>query len=179
LIWADLFPGAHVIEAGVGAGALSMALLRAIAKEGQLYSYEVRQDFAEMAKQNVAKYFGPAPNWTVRIGDVAAELDQVNIDRVILDLPEPWQVIEAAWRALRPGGILLCYLPTVLQVKSLVDALRADQRFACIETMETLMRFWHIKGMSIRPQHRMVAHTGFLTCARRLANGERDIPRNS
>jgi tRNA (adenine57-N1/adenine58-N1)-methyltransferase len=179
LIWADLFPGARVIEAGVGAGALSMALLRAIAKEGQLYSYEVRQDFAEMAKQNVAKYFGPAPNWTVRIGDVAAELDQVNIDRVILDLPEPWQVIEAAWRALRPGGILLCYLPTVLQVKSLVDALRADQRFACIETMETLMRFWHIKGMSIRPQHRMVAHTGFLTCARRLANGERDIPRNS
>jgi tRNA (adenine57-N1/adenine58-N1)-methyltransferase len=96
---------------------------------------------------------------------------------VILDLAEPWQVIERAWKALRPGGILLCYLPTVLQVKSLVDALRDDRRFACIETMETLMRFWHFKGMSARPQHRMVAHTGFLTSARRLADGQIDIPR--
>ena len=178
LIWADLFPGARVVEAGVGAGALSMALLRAIANEGYLYSYEIRQDFATMAQQNVAKYFGAAPNWTVTIGDVAVELDLTDIDRVILDLPEPWQVIDAAWKALRPGGILLCYLPTVLQVKTLVDAMRDDQRFACIETMETLMRFWHIKGMSARPQHRMVAHTGFLTCARRLADGQKDIPRS-
>jgi len=177
LIWADLFPGARVVEAGVGAGALSMALLRAIAGDGHLYSYEIRQDFAEMAQRNVAKYFGPAPNWTVKIGDVAAALDQTEIDRVILDLPEPWQIIDAVWNALRPGGILLCYLPTVLQVKSLVDMLRVDKRFACIETMETLMRFWHIKGMSARPQHRMVAHTGFLTCARRLADGQNDIPR--
>ncbi len=99
------------------------------------------------------------------------------MDRVILDLPEPWQVIERAWTALRPGGFLLCYLPTVLQVKSLVDALRIDKRFACIETSENLMRFWHFKGMSARPQHRMVAHTGFLTSARRLADGEKDIPR--
>ncbi len=178
LIWADLFPGARVVEAGVGAGALSMTLLRAIAGEGYLYSYEIREDFAVMAKKNVAKYFGAAPNWSIKIGDVAAELDQTDIDRVVLDLPEPWQVIDAAWKALRPGGILLCYLPTVLQVKSLVDALRDDKRFACIETMETLMRFWHIKGMSARPQHRMVAHTGFLTCARRLADGQKDIPRN-
>jgi tRNA (adenine57-N1/adenine58-N1)-methyltransferase len=178
LIWADLFPGARVVEAGVGAGALTMALLRAIADEGQLYSYEIRHDFAAMAQQNVAKYFGAAPNWTVTIGDVALQLDQTDIDRVILDLPEPWHVIDAAWKALRPGGILLCYLPTVLQVKTLVDAIRDDQRFACIETMETLMRFWHIKGMSIRPQHRMVAHTGFLTCARRLADGQKDIPRS-
>ena len=96
---------------------------------------------------------------------------------MILDLPEPWQVIEGAWKILRPGGILLCYLPTILQVKSLVDALRDDKRFACIETMETLMRFWHIKGMSARPQHRMVAHTGFLTSARRLAGGQKNIPR--
>jgi tRNA (adenine57-N1/adenine58-N1)-methyltransferase catalytic subunit len=178
LIWADLFPGARVVEAGVGAGALSMALLRAIASEGHLYSYEIREDFALMAQKNVAKYFGAAPNWTVKIGDVAAALDQTDVDRVILDLPEPWQVIDAAWKALRPGGILLCYLPTVLQVKSVVDALRDDKRFACIETMETLMRFWHIKGMSARPQHRMVAHTGFLTCARRLADGQKDIPRS-
>jgi tRNA (adenine57-N1/adenine58-N1)-methyltransferase len=177
LVWADLFPGARVIEAGVGAGALSMVLLRAVGDHGQLISYEIREDFAELARKNVARYFGPAPNWIVKVGNVAQELEETGIDRVILDLPEPWQVIPRAWAALRPGGVLLCYLPTVLQVKSLVDALRDDQRFACIETMETLMRFWHFKGMSARPQHRMVAHTGFLTSARRLAEGQKDIPR--
>ena len=177
LIWADLFPGARVVEAGVGAGALSMTLLRAIGHDGRLFSYEIRQDFAALAQQNVARYFGPAPNWRVKLGDVASDLDETNIDRVILDLPEPWQVIDRAWKVLRPGGILLCYLPTVLQIKSLVDALRDDKRFACIETMETLMRFWHLKGMSARPQHRMVAHTGFLISARRLADGQKDIPR--
>jgi tRNA (adenine57-N1/adenine58-N1)-methyltransferase catalytic subunit len=177
LLWADIFPGARVIEAGVGAGALSMALLRALGKEGRLVSYELREDFAELARKNVNRYFGAAPDWTIKLGDVAAELNETDIDRVILDLPEPWQVIERAWQALRPGGILLAYLPTVLQVKSLVDALREDRRFACLETSENLMRFWHFKGMSARPQHRMVAHTGFLTSARRLADGQRDIPR--
>src|SRR5512134_3082465 len=177
LIWADLFPGARVVEAGVGVGALSMALLRAIGDDGQLISYDVRADFAELAQKSVARYFGPAPNWTVKIGDVAAELAETDIDRVVLDLPEPWAAINAAWRALRPGGILLCYLPTVLQIKTLVDALRDDNRFACIETSESLMRFWHFKGLSARPQHRMVAHTGFITSARRLANDQKDIPR--
>jgi tRNA (adenine57-N1/adenine58-N1)-methyltransferase len=177
LLWADLFPGARVVEAGVGAGALTLALLRALGREGKLISYELRQDFAELARKNVSRYFGPAPNWSVKLGDVAAELVETDIDRMILDLPEPWQVIERAWTALRPGGILLCYLPTVLQVKGLVDALRADGRFACMETSENLMRFWHFKGMSARPQHRMVAHTGFLTSARRLADGQKDIPR--
>jgi tRNA (adenine57-N1/adenine58-N1)-methyltransferase len=177
LLWADLFPGARVVEAGVGAGALSMALLRAVGAEGQLVSYELREDFAELARKNVSRYFGPAPNWTIKLGDVAVDLNETDIDRVALDLPEPWQVIDRAWHALRPGGILLAYLPTVLQVKSLVDALREDRRFACIETSENLMRFWHFKGMSARPQHRMVAHTGFLTSARRLARGEKDLPR--
>lgn len=177
LVWADLFPGARVVEAGVGAGALTMALLRAVGGHGQLISYELREDFAELAQKNVARYFGPAPNWSVKIGDVAAQLEEKDIDRVILDLPEPWQVIDAAWNALRPGGILLCYVPTVLQVKGLVDELRQDARFACIETSETLLRFWHVKGISIRPQHRMVAHTGFLTSARRLADGHHDLPR--
>ncbi|MDP2601347.1 MAG: tRNA (adenine-N1)-methyltransferase [Deltaproteobacteria bacterium] len=177
LIWADLFPGARVVEAGVGVGALSMALLRAIGDDGQLISYEIREDFAELAQKSVARYFGPTPNWTVKIGDVAAELAETGVDRVVLDLPEPWQVIDAAWKALRPGGILLCYLPTVLQIKTLVDALRDYNRFACIETSESLMRFWHFKGMSARPQHRMVAHTGFITSARRLADDQKDIPR--
>jgi tRNA (adenine57-N1/adenine58-N1)-methyltransferase len=177
LVWADVFPGARVVEAGVGAGALTMALLRAIGSDGELVSYEIREDFADLARQNVARYYGEVSNWTVKIGDVALELAENDMDRILLDLPEPWQVIERAWSALRPGGIFLSYLPTVLQVKNLVDSLREDGRFACIETMETLMRFWHIKGMSARPQHRMVAHTGFLTVARRLADGQKDIPR--
>ena len=177
LIWADLFPGARVVEAGIGAGALSMALLRAVGGDGRLFSYEIREDFAELAQKNVVRYFGPAPNWTVKIGDIAVALAETDIDRMILDLPEPWPLIDTAWRALRPGGILLCYLPTVLQVKSLVDALREDNRFACIETSESLMRFWHFKGLSARPQHRMVAHTGFITSARRLADNQKDIPR--
>jgi tRNA (adenine57-N1/adenine58-N1)-methyltransferase catalytic subunit len=177
LIWADLFPGARVVEAGVGAGALTMALLRAVGSDGRVISYEIREDFAHMARKNIAKYFGAVTNWEIKIGDVASELNETEIDRIILDLPEPWRVIEAAWKALRPGGVLLCYLPTVLQVKSLVDALRDDKRFAGIETMETLMRFWHFKGASARPQHRMVAHTGFLSVARRLADGQKDIPR--
>jgi tRNA (adenine57-N1/adenine58-N1)-methyltransferase len=154
-----------------------MALLRAIGDTGQLISYEVREDFADLARKNVARFFGPAPNWTVKMGDVRVDVVENNIDCVILDLPEPWQVIEPAWSALRPGGFLVCYLPTVLQVKSLVDALRNDKRFACVETSENLMRFWHFKGMSARPQHRMVAHTGFITSARRLAGGQVDIPR--
>ena len=170
LVWADVFPGARVIEGGVGAGALTMALLRAVGSDGQVISYEIREDFAQMARKNVAKYLGPAPHWTLKIADISLCLDDSDVDRVILDLPEPWQVLEGAGKALRSGGILLCYLPTVLQVKTLVDALRDHRRFACIETMETMMRFWHIKGASVRPQHRMVAHTGFVTVARRLAN---------
>ncbi len=176
MIWADLFSGARVIEAGVGAGALTLALLRVIGTAGHLFSYELREDFADMARKNVAAYLGSAPQWTLKVADVAT-VAETDIDRMILDLPEPWKAIEIAWKALRPGGVLLCYLPTVLQVKSLVDGLRDDKRFACIETMETLMRFWHIKGLSARPQHRMVAHTGFLVTARRLAEGQQDISR--
>lgn len=177
LLWADLFPGARVVEAGTGAGALSMALLRAIGDAGQLISYEIRDDFADLARKNVARFFGPAPNWTVKIGDVSLELAETDIDCVVLDLPEPWHVTERAWKALRPGGSLLCYLPTVLQVKALVDALRDDKRFACVQVSENLMRFWHFRGMSARPQHRMVAHTGFIISARRLAEGQIDLPR--
>lgn len=169
LTWADVFPGAKVVEAGVGPAALTIALLRAIGPGGSLISYEIREDFAQMARNNVAAFYGPAPHWTLKLGDVTQDLDEQEVDRIILDLPEPWQVIGKAAASLRPGGILLGYLPTVIQVKSLVDGLREDGGFARIETMENLMRFWHIKDLSVRPEHRMVAHTGFITVARRLA----------
>jgi tRNA (adenine57-N1/adenine58-N1)-methyltransferase len=169
LVWADIFPGCAVVEAGVGAGALTIALLRALGSEGRLISYELREDFAKMARDNVARFYGAAEHWELKLGDVAETLEERGVDRIILDLPEPWQVIAKASEALRPGGILLSYLPTVIQVKTLVDSLREHGGFARIETMESLMRFWHIKDMSMRPEHRMVAHTGFITVARRLA----------
>jgi tRNA (adenine57-N1/adenine58-N1)-methyltransferase len=170
LIWGDIFPGAKVIEAGVGPGGLTLALLRAVGSEGSVISYEIRPDFAEMAQDNIANFYGPASNWTLKVKDIILDLDESDVDRLILDLPEPWQVIPKAWGALRPGGILLSYLPTVLQIKSFVDALKAHQGFTDIQIMESLLRFWHAKELSVRPQHRMVAHTGFITVARRMAN---------
>lgn len=169
LLWGDIFPGALVVEAGVGPGALTLALLRAVGPEGKLVSYEIREDFAEMARKNVAEFYGAAEQWTLKTADVASQLEEKQFDRVLLDLPEPWRVTEAAWTALRPGGIFLSYLPTVLQVKSFIDSLREHGGFSNIETMETLMRFWHVKGISVRPQHRMVAHSGFIIVARRLS----------
>lgn len=168
LIWADIFPGARVIEAGVGAGGLTLALLRALGPEGHLISYEIREDFAKMARENIARYFGAAANWALKVEDIILNLNETDMDRIILDLPEPWQLTEKAWKALRSGGVLLSFLPTVPQVKTLVDSLREHRGFTSIQTMEGLMRFWHIQGLSVRPEHRMVAHTGFITVARRL-----------
>jgi tRNA (adenine57-N1/adenine58-N1)-methyltransferase len=168
LIWADVFPGATVVEAGVGPGALTMALLRAVGSAGRVISYEIREDFLKMARDNVQRFYGEAANWTATIGDVAADLAETAVDRIILDLPEPWRVTDRAWQALGPGGVLLGYVPTVLQVKSFVDSLRAHGGFGCIETMENLLRFWHVKDLSVRPEHRMVAHTGFITTARKI-----------
>lgn len=175
LVWADIFPGAKVVEAGVGPGALTIAVLRSIGPEGRLVSYEIREDFARMAKQNVSSYHGSADQWILKIGDVSQQLEETDVDRLLLDLPEPWHVIDKGWQALRPGGIVLSYLPTVIQVKTLVDSLRDHGGFARIETMECLMRFWHIKGQSMRPEHRMVAHTGFITVARRIAERGKKI----
>lgn len=168
LIWADIFPGAKVVEAGVGPGALTLALLRAVGPEGGVISYEVREEFAQMARDNIACFYGPASNWTLKVQDITTHLEETDVDRIVLDIPEPWRLTEMGWKVLCPGGILMSYLPTVLQVKSLVDALREHGGFACIETMESLVRFWHIQGLSVRPQHRMVAHTGFVTVARRI-----------
>ena len=165
LIEADIGPGQRVLEAGVGSGALSMALLRAGAR---VVGYELREDFAERARANVVGQLGEDVDYRVEVRDVTEGIDERDLDRVLLDLPEPWNVVPLAARALRPGGILLAYLPTINQTGLLREALTACG-FGLAETLEILRRTWHIEARSIRPDHRMVAHTGFLTSARLLA----------
>jgi tRNA (adenine57-N1/adenine58-N1)-methyltransferase len=171
LLWGDIGPGMDVVEVGTGPGALTLALLRAVGPTGHLTSYEARDDFATTARDNVARYHGPAPNWTLRVADVFAGIVERDVDRMTVDLAEPWRLLPQVFEALRPGGVLTAFLPTVLQVKQLVDALRGAG-FGAVETLETLVRFWHVRDRSIRPTHRMVAHTGFLVFARRLAHQE-------
>jgi tRNA (adenine57-N1/adenine58-N1)-methyltransferase len=170
LMAADIFPGARVLEAGVGSGALSMALVRAGA---ELVGYELRADFAERARANVAAFVDGAPwasPYVVHQRDIYEGIDEVGLDRIVLDLPEPWRALAPAAEALCPGGILVAYVPGVLQVSALRDALaRPESRWALAETFEVLHRGWHVDGRSVRPGHRMVAHTGFLTVARLLA----------
>jgi tRNA (adenine57-N1/adenine58-N1)-methyltransferase len=168
LAWGDIGPGMHVIEIGVGAGALTLGLLRAVGPTGRLTSYEVRADFAEDARRNVARHHGDAPGWTVHVGDATAGLAERDVDRVTVDLAEPWTLLDQIAVSLRCGGVLSCFLPTILQVKSLVDALDAHPLFGMVTTLESLLREWDVKGRSIRPAHRMVAHTGLLVFARRL-----------
>ncbi len=172
LLWGDVFPGATVIEGGVGAGALTIALLRAIGANGRLISYEIRDDFANLARRNVAAFFGDAPNWTLKLRDLYAGFDETGADRMFLDLPEPGRALEIAARALRPGGVLVGYVPTALQLKDTVEALQTHPNFGQIESFETLLRHWQVKGLSVRPLNRMVAHSAFIIVARRLA----DIP---
>jgi tRNA (adenine57-N1/adenine58-N1)-methyltransferase catalytic subunit len=172
LLWGDIYPGATVIEVGTGPGALSMALLRAIGPQGRLISYESRADFAEMAQNNVRQFFGAAPNWTVKIADALNGFEERAVDRITIDIAEPWHLLRAAAEALRPGGLIVGYVPTVMQVKQFVDGLRAHGGFAAVQSFETLVRFWHVKNLSVRPEHRMVAHTGFITVARRVVNAE-------
>src|SRR5687767_7132554 len=166
LLLADVFPGARVLEAGVGSGALSMTLLRAGA---HVVGYELRADFASKAKANVAAFLGADAGvderYRVEERDVYDGIDETDLDRIVLDLPEPWRVVKLAEQALHPGGILVSYLPTIIQVSQLRDAL-AESRFDMAESLEVLQRTWHVEGQSVRPDHRMVAHTGFLTAAR-------------
>jgi tRNA (adenine57-N1/adenine58-N1)-methyltransferase len=168
LVLADIFPGARVLESGVGSGALSMTLLRAGA---QVVGYELREDFAARALKNVAAFLGPEVEGRFRVEhrDCYEGIDETGLDRVVLDLPEPWQVVKHAARALHPGGILLAYTPQITQAVQLCDAL-AESAFGMVETIEVLQRGWHIEGQSVRPDHRMVAHTGFLTHARLLGS---------
>ena len=168
LVLADVFPGARILESGVGSGALTTALLRAIGPTGHITGYELRDDFAERAVANVHGFLGADVPLDVEVRDVYEGIDERELDRVMLDLPEPWRVVKHAVSALRTGGILMAYLPTILQVGRLREEL-ANSPFAMAETVEVLQRGWHVEGQSIRPDHRMVAHTGFLTHARLLA----------
>ncbi len=172
LLWADIYPGAKVLEAGIGSGALTMALLRSVGEKGTVISYEIREDFAKRAQENIAQYLGPVSNLVVRLKNIYEGIEDGPVDRLVLDLPEPWQVVPHAVTALRPGGIFLCLLPTVPQVEKVVAALRADPAFGFLETFETLLRTWNIDGRSVRPDHRMVAHSAFLTVARKIGSSE-------
>jgi tRNA (adenine57-N1/adenine58-N1)-methyltransferase len=167
LMLADIFPGARVLESGVGSGALTTALLRAVGPSGHVTGFELRDEFAQRAVRNVQGFLGTDVPLDVQVRDVYEGIDIADLDRVVLDLPEPWRVVKHATAALRPGGILLAYLPTILQVGRLREELD-DSAFGMIETLEVLQRGWHVEGQSIRPDHRMVAHTGFLTHARLL-----------
>lgn len=169
LLWGDVFPGASVVEVGAGPGSLAIALLRAIGPTGKLTTIEIREDHCAMARENVAKFFGEAPNWRLIVGDAYEHIEEQDVDRLFIDVPEPWRVLPHAVQALRPGGVIVGYSPTMIQVKSFVDELRASPCFTAIEVMENLVRGWHVKGLSVRPDHRMVAHTGFITVARRTS----------
>lgn len=168
LVEADVFPGARVLEAGTGSGSLTMALCRATGPEGRVVSYELRPEFQAKAAQNIEMFLGKLPPWLeLRDGDVReVAATGERYDRVILDLPEPWTVLEALEEALGPGGIVCGYLPTTIQVQQLVLALER-RGYEHLETFEVLHRSWHVSGRSVRPDHRMVAHTGFVTVARR------------
>ena len=167
LMLADIFPGARVLESGVGSGALTMTLLRAIGPTGHVFGYELRDDFADRAQRNVESFLGPDLPLSVEIRDVYDGIDVDDLDRVVLDLPEPWRVVKHAEASLRPGGVLLSYLPTIGQVMRLREELDGSA-FGMAETLEVMQRGWHVDGQSVRPDHRMVAHTGFLTHARLL-----------
>jgi tRNA (adenine57-N1/adenine58-N1)-methyltransferase len=168
LVLADLFPGARVLESGVGSGALTLAALRAVGPDGRVTGYEIRDDFARRARANVEGLLGSGVPLSIEVRDAYAGIDETDLDRVLLDLPEPWRVVKHAEHALHTGGILLAYLPTIGQVARLREELAASA-FGMVETLEVLQRTWHVDGQSIRPDHRMVAHTGFLTHARLLA----------
>lgn len=173
LLAADIFPGARVLEAGLGSGALTLALLQAVGPEGHVTSYEIRSDFLAQGLRNIEQYWGGRPpHLTARLRDVYAGIEERDLDRVLFDLPEPWQAVEHAFAALRPGGLVLGYLPTTPQVHRFALALQEHGGFGLIEVREVLERPWEVSPQSLRPAHRMVAHTGFLVTARRLPKGE-------
>jgi len=179
--FADVFPGARVLEAGAGSGALSCWLLRAVGDHGTLVSFERRPDFAEIARRNIELYFGgPPPTWQLVVGEFGRPGDDhglADLDRVILDLLAPWDCLDAAASVLAPGGLACCYVATTTQLSRTVEALRSHGGFDEPAAWENLVRGWHVEGLAVRPEHRMVGHTGFLVTARRLAPGVVPPPR--
>jgi tRNA (adenine57-N1/adenine58-N1)-methyltransferase catalytic subunit len=168
----DVGPGMRVLEAGAGSGALSCSLLRAVGSEGSLTSYERREDFLDVARANVGAFFGEVPeNWNLRLGDLADHPAEEVVDRVVLDMLEPWAVLPTVAAALRPGGVLVGYVATTTQLSTYVEALRAQGVWTEPHAWESLLRPWHAVGLAVRPEHRMVAHTAFLVTCRRLAEG--------
>lgn len=167
----DIFPGARVLEAGAGSGALTCSLLRAVGPGGTVISYEIRDDHAEHARRNVETFFGQTPeNWQLVIGDLAeSDLPEASVDRVVLDMLAPWDVLETVARLLIPGGVLMVYVATVTQLSKTVEALREQQCWTEPRAWETLQRGWNVVGLAVRPQHNMRGHTAFLISARRLA----------
>lgn len=175
-LWAGVYPGATVVEAGMGSGALTLALLQAIGEKGHLISYEIREDFAARAMLNVRAFLGETDQLTLRRADIYEGILETAVDRIVLDLPEPHRVVPHAVERLRSGGLFLAFLPTVPQVERLVATLRGCPEFEWIDTFETLLRGWNIDGRSVRPNLRMVGHSGFITTARRvrrMSKGER------
>lgn len=176
---ADIFPGAHVVEAGVGSGALTCSLLRAIGPEGLLTSYERREEFADVARANVDAFFGADhPRWRLTIGDLGVDLTERHVDRVILDMLAPWECVPAVTRALAPGGLVCAYVATTTQLSRFTETVREHGGYAEPDAWESLVRGWHVEGLAVRPEHKMNGHTGFLVTARRLAPGVK-APRKS
>lgn len=162
----DIFPGATVVEAGAGSGALTIALLRAVGPEGRVITYELREEFATNARTNVEQFLGKAENLEIRAGDVYKDIEETDFDRAVLDVPEPWRASAILSERMCSGGIFVSYLPTVLQIHRLHEELARSGRWMQISTIETLVRSWHLAERSARPDHRMVGHTGFITTAR-------------
>ncbi|KAJ1684275.1 hypothetical protein LUZ63_020568 [Rhynchospora breviuscula] len=178
---ADVFPGARVVEAGVGSGALTCSLLRAVGPGGSVRSYERREEFAAVARRNVSQFFGAAegqvhPAWRLEVGDLGERLPQDvpahSVDRVVLDMLAPWECVDAVAGALSAGGIVCVYVATTTQLGRVVETLRAHGEFTEPQPWETLVRDWHVEGLAVRPGHKMNGHTGFLVTARRMAPGE-------
>jgi tRNA (adenine57-N1/adenine58-N1)-methyltransferase len=176
IMMADIFPGATVVEAGVGSGALSMSLLRAVGDHGRLVSFERREDFAAIAAANVRSFFGADhPAWRVVVGDLVEALpetlDAGSVDRVVLDMLAPWECLDAVGVALAPGGVVICYVATATQLSRVAEALRDHGGYSEPSAWESMVRGWHLEGLAVRPEHRMHGHTGFLITSRRLGPG--------
>jgi tRNA (adenine57-N1/adenine58-N1)-methyltransferase len=170
--FADIFPGARVLEAGVGSGALTLSLLRAVGPTGSVHSVERREEFAANATSNIENYFGGRPaNWSLAIGSVQEQEFNQEFDRVILDMLAPWECVDMAAKVLRPGGVFMAYVATTTQLSATAEALKDDGHFTEPESFESMVRGWHHEGLAVRPQQRMIGHTGFLIFSRRMAPG--------